>query len=253
MSSAAWLRSLGEVVGRRGVIRVGFAVLPFYRSIIHPAGHSLQSLAIQLPGYYSVKIIMPLYKREDFIYAEEERKRVVLYCVIHDLVEKEVEKEGEAMEKESKERDYYADAVNRLLKDENASSLLKKVLEKEKKRMEEVSGKGTQTNSDIESITQSFLRRLERWSEELEKGGEELEKGGEELKKGSEELKKGSEELKKGSEELKKGSEEVKKGSEEVKKGSEEMKKGSEEMQGRENNPNNRELMIACISFFTNA
>ena len=124
----------------------------------------------------------------------------------------------------------YSEAIDRLLKDENGSPLLKKVLEKEKKRLEEGSGAEAHPADEVKAFTQSLFRRLEKRSEELKKGSEEMKKGSEELKKGSEEMKKGSEELKKGSEEMKKGSEEMKKGSEEMKKGSEEMKKGSEEM-----------------------
>ena len=117
-----------------------------------------------------------------------------------------------------------------MLKDENGSPLLKKVLEKEKKRLEEGSGAEAHPADEVKAFTQSLFRRLEKRSEALKKGSEEMKKGSEEMKKGSEEMKKGSEELKKGSEEMKKGSEELKKGSEELKKGSEELKKGSEEM-----------------------
>ena len=95
-----------------------------------------------------------------------------------------------------------------MLKDENGSPLLKKVLEKEKKRLEEGSGAEAHPADEVKAFTQSLFRRLEKRSEELKKGSEELKKGSEEMKKGSEELKKGSEEMKKGSEEMKKGSEE---------------------------------------------
>lgn len=100
-----------------------------------------------------------------------------------------------------------------MLKDENGSPLLKKVLEKEKKRLEEGSGAEAHPADEVKAFTQSLFRRLEKRSEELKKGSEELKKGSEEMKKGSEELEKRSEEMKKGSEELK-GSEEMK-GSEE--------------------------------------
>ena len=109
-----------------------------------------------------------------------------------------------------------------MLKDENGSPLLKKVLEKEKKRLDEGSGAEAHPADEVKAFTQSLFRRLEKRSEELKKGSEEMKKGSEEMKKGSEELEKRSEEMKKGSEELKKGSEELKKGSEEMKKGSEE-------------------------------
>ena len=102
----------------------------------------------------------------------------------------------------------YSEAIDRLLKDENGSPLLKKVLEKEKKRLEEGSGAEAHPADEVKAFTQSLFRRLEKRSEELKKGSEELKKGSEEMKKGSEELKKGSEEMKKGSEEMKKGSEE---------------------------------------------
>lgn len=118
----------------------------------------------------------------------------------------------------------YSEAIDRLLKDENGSPLLKKVLEKEKKRLEEGSGAEAHPADEVKAFTQSLFRRLEKGSEELKKGSEEVKKGIVELKKGSEELKKGSEEVKRGSEELRKESEEVKKGSEEIKKGSEEGK-----------------------------
>lgn len=107
----------------------------------------------------------------------------------------------------------YSEAIDRLLKDENGSPLLKKVLEKEKKRLEEGSGAEAHPADEVKAFTQSLFRRLEKRSEELKKGSEELKKGSEEMKKGSEELEKRSEEMKKGSEELK-GSEEMK-GSEE--------------------------------------
>ena len=93
-----------------------------------------------------------------------------------------------------------------MLKDENGSPLLKKVLEKEKKRLEEGSGAEAHPADEVKAFTQSLFRRLEKRSEEVKEGSEELKKGSEELKKGSEEMKKGSEELK-GSEEMK-GSEE---------------------------------------------
>lgn len=111
-----------------------------------------------------------------------------------------------------------------MLKDENGSPLLKKVLEKEKKRLEEGSGAEVHPADEVKAFTQSLFRRLEKRSEELKKGSEEMKKGSEGMKKGSEEVKKGSEEVKKGSEELKKGSEEVKRGSEGIKKGNEEGK-----------------------------
>lgn len=111
-----------------------------------------------------------------------------------------------------------------MLKDENGSPLLKKVLEKEKKRLEEGSGAEAHPADEVKAFTQSLFRRLEKRSEEMKRGSEEVKKGREELRKGSEEVKKGSEELKKGSEEMKKGSEELRKGGEEVKKGSEEGK-----------------------------
>ena len=95
-----------------------------------------------------------------------------------------------------------------MLKDENGSPLLKKVLEKEKKRLEEGSGAEAHPADEVKAFTQSLFRRLEKRSEELKKGSEEMKKGSEELEKRSEEMKKGSEEMKKGSEELKKGSEE---------------------------------------------
>ena len=107
----------------------------------------------------------------------------------------------------------YSEAIDRLLKDENGSPLLKKVLEKEKKRLEEGSGAEAHPADEVKAFTQSLFRRLEKRSEELKKGSEEMKKGSEEMKKGSEELEKRSEEMKKGSEELK-GSEEMK-GSEE--------------------------------------
>ena len=93
----------------------------------------------------------------------------------------------------------YSEAIDRLLKDENGSPLLKKVLEKEKKRLEEGSGAEAHPADEVKAFTQSLFRRLEKRSEELKKGSEELKKGSEEMKKGSEELK-GSEEMK-GSEE----------------------------------------------------
>ena len=95
----------------------------------------------------------------------------------------------------------YSEAIDRLLKDENGSPLLKKVLEKEKKRLEEGSGAEAHPADEVKAFTQSLFRRLEKRSEELKKGSEEMKKGSEEMKKGSEELKKGSEEMKKGSEE----------------------------------------------------
>ncbi len=120
-----------------------------------------------------------------------------------------------------------------MLKDENGSPLLKKVLEKEKKRLDEGSGAEAHPADEVKAFTQSLFRRLEKRSEEMKKGNEELKKGSEEMKKGSEEMKKGSEEMKKGSEELKKGSEEMKKGSEEMKKDSEE---GTANNKGTTNN-----------------
>ena len=95
-----------------------------------------------------------------------------------------------------------------MLKDENGSPLLKKVLEKEKKRLDEGSGAEAHPADEVKAFTQSLFRRLEKRSEEMKKGSEEMKKGSEEMKKGSEELKKGSEEMKKGSEEMKKDSEE---------------------------------------------
>ena len=95
----------------------------------------------------------------------------------------------------------YSEAIDRLLKDENGSPLLKKVLEKEKKRLEEGSGAEAHPADEVKAFTQSLFRRLEKRSEALKKGSEEMKKGSEEMKKGSEELKKGSEEMKKDSEE----------------------------------------------------
>ena len=93
----------------------------------------------------------------------------------------------------------YSEAIDRLLKDENGSPLLKKVLEKEKKRLEEGSGAEAHPADEVKAFTQSLFWRLEKRSEALKKGSEEMKKGSEEMKKGSEELK-GSEEMK-GSEE----------------------------------------------------
>ena len=132
----------------------------------------------------------------------------------------------------------YSEAIDRLLKDENGSPLLKKVLEKEKKRLEEGSGAEAHPADEVKAFTQSLFRRLEKRSEELKKGSEELKKGSEELKKGSEEMKKGSEELEKRSEEMKKGSEELK-GSEEMK-GSEEGTANNKETANNKQTANNK-------------
>ena len=88
----------------------------------------------------------------------------------------------------------YSEAIDRLLKDENGSPLLKKVLEKEKKRLDEGSGAEAHPADEVKAFTQSLFRRLEKRSEEMKKGSEEMKKGSEELKKGSEEMKKDSEE-----------------------------------------------------------
>lgn len=76
MSSTALLRSLGEVVGRREGIQVGFDAVTITRSFIHPAGRSLLSLAIRLLGYSSVRATVSFCRREEFTCVEEERERV---------------------------------------------------------------------------------------------------------------------------------------------------------------------------------